>query len=205
MKREYRFLFGTLAGIILGGGIVGLALLLPGYSHLRQTVSEIGEVGSPARIPFAVMLCVVGVCLLIFASAVREVLARAHHSQAAAYLIGCMALSAAGVGVYAHPHHLHNIFGLSELIGYQAPMALAVTWRGEEGAKRMIAISWVLYVVIMVAIALNLSPAMPSVWVHLKPLHGLLQRALFAAWFGWCAALSLSLYCRDREITRKLQ
>ena len=205
MKREYRFLIGTLAGIILGGGIVGLALLLPGYSHLRQTVSEIGEVGSPARIPFAVMLCVVGVCLLIFASAVREVLARAHHSQVAAYLIGCMALSAAGVGVYAHPHHLHNIFGLSELIGYQAPMALAVTWRGEEGAKRMIAISWVLYVVIMVAIALNLSPAIPSVWVHLEPIHGLLQRALFAAWFGWCAALSLSLYAKDREITRKLQ
>ena len=200
MKQNYRFLFGPLAGIILFAGIVGLALLVPGYSHVRQTVSEIGEIGSPVRIPFAMMLCAVAICILIFASAVRDLLARIGRSQLAAYLIGFMALSAAGVGVFAYPHPLHNIFGLSELVGYQAPLALAVTWRGEKGVKTLLTISWIFYVIILVAIALNLSPSMPSVWVHLRPIHGLLQRVLFAAWFGWCATVGLLLYWSSERL-----
>lgn len=65
-------------------------------------MSEIGEMGSPARFPFTIMLCCVALCLLVFA---------------------------AGVGIFAFPHPLHNIFGESELIGYQAPVAFALTWR----------------------------------------------------------------------------
>jgi hypothetical protein len=88
VPRRYRLLFGPLAGPILGFGIVGLALLIPGYSHLRQTVSENGEIGSPARVPFAIMLCCVAACLLTFALAVRDVLLATDHSLIAAYLIG---------------------------------------------------------------------------------------------------------------------
>ena len=51
MKRDYRLLFGPMAGVILALGIAGLALMIPGYSHVHQTVSEIGEIGSPARVP----------------------------------------------------------------------------------------------------------------------------------------------------------
>src|SRR6478672_8286809 len=109
MKRNYRFLFGPLAGAILGFGIAGLALLLPGYSHVRQTVSEIGEIGSPARVPFAVMLCCVAACILVFAAAVRDRSLQAGYSAAAAYLTGFMALSAAGVGLFAYPNPLHNV------------------------------------------------------------------------------------------------
>ena len=96
MKRNYRLLFGPLAGAILGFGIGGLALLIPGYSHVHQTVSEIGEIGSPARVPFAIMLCCVAACILVFASAVRDLSVMAHHSRLAAYLIGFMALWARG-------------------------------------------------------------------------------------------------------------
>jgi hypothetical protein len=88
VTRRYRLLFGPLAGTILGFDIVGLALLIPGYSHVRQTVSEIGEIGSPARVPFAIMLCCVAACLLMFALAVRGVLLATDHSSIAAYLLG---------------------------------------------------------------------------------------------------------------------
>ena len=115
--------------------VIGLALLLPGYSHVRQTVSEIGEIGSPARVPFAIMLCCVAACTLVFASAVRDLSVAARHSRLAAYLIGFMALPAAGVGVFAYPHPLHNIFGISELIGYQAPLVFALTWRRDPRAN----------------------------------------------------------------------
>jgi hypothetical protein len=204
MKRNYRFLFGPLAGAILGFGTVGLALLIPSYSHVHQTVSEIGEVGSPVRLPFAILLCCVAACILVFASAVHDLSVMAGHSRLAAYLTGFMALPAAGVGVFAFPHPLHNIFGISELIGYQAPLVFALTWRRNPRANTLVALSWIFYVVVCVAIALNLSSLdrQGLVWAYVKPVQGLAQRALFAAWFGWCAVIGAFLFQRTRSTMR---
>ena len=197
MKRNYQLLFGPLAAAILGSGIAGLALLIPGYSHVHQTVSEIGEIGSPARVPFAIMLGCVAASILVFASAVRDVSVAADHSRFTAYLIGFMALPAAGIGVFAYPHPAHNVFGMSELIGYQAPLVFALTWRRDPQAKTLVIISWIFFALIWVAIALNLSAFAAPVWAYVKPVHGLAQRALFAAWFGWCAVLGILLFKRS--------
>ena len=186
--------------MVLGLGITGLAVLIPGYSHVHQTVSEIGEIGSPARVLFAIMLGCVAACILVFAWAVREVSVEDQRSQLAAYLIGFMALPAAGIGVFAYPHPLHNVFGMSELIGYQAPLVLALTWRRDAGTKTLVVLSWIFAALTWGAIVLNLSPFVRSVWVYVKPFHGLAQRALFAAWFGWCAVVGLLLFQRARSI-----
>jgi len=201
MARNYRLLFGPLAGVILAVGTVGLAQLLPGYSHVHQTVSEIGEIGSLARVPFAITLCCVAACILVFAHAVYGVSAAAGYSRLPAYLIGFMALSAAGVGIFAFPHPLHNIFGLSELIGYQAPVFLALTWRRDPKAKTFVVFSWIMSALIWGAIALNLAPFAAPVWVYVKPVHGIVQRALFAAWFGWCAVVGILLFQRKSRLT----
>ncbi len=190
-----RLLFGPLAGALFAIGVAGLALMIPGYSHVRQTVSEIGEIGSPARVPFAIMLCAVASCILVFASAVRNLSLAAHRSRLPAYLIGCMALSAAGVGLFAHPHPLHNVFAISGLISYQAPLVFALAWRRDPQATTLVALSWILYFLILAAIPLNLSAldrqGVTLSWV--EPAYGLAQRALFAAWFGWCALLGMLL------------
>jgi len=203
MRRDYRLLFGPLAGVILTFGIAGLALMIPGYSHVHQTVSEIGELGSPARVPFAVMLCCVAACILVFAAAVRDRSVQAGHSPSAAYLTGFMALSAAGVGLFAYPNPLHNVFGISELIGYQAPLVFALTWRGDARAKTVVALSWILSLLIWGAIALNLSSfdSQGPIWAFVKPVHGLAQRALFAVWFGWCTVLGVLLFRRTRSFS----
>ena len=192
--RNYRLLFGPLAGVILGFGIAGLALLVPGYNHVHQTVSEIGEIQSPARIPFAIMLGCVAACILVFAWAIRDVLVATHHCRLTAYLIGLMALSAAGIGVFAFPHPLHNMFGLSELIGYQAPLTFALTWRRDPRARTLVVLSWIFFALTWTAIALNLSSFAALIWAYVKPVHGLVQRALFAAWFGWCAMVGILLF-----------
>ena len=189
-------LSGPLATIILGGGIAGLALMVPGYSQVHQTVSEIGQMGSPARVAFAALLCAVAVCLLIFAWEIRALSLKARSSPAGAYLIACMAVSAGGVGVFAHPHPLHNVFGLSELIGYQAPIALAIAWRRDPQARSVVVFSWFMAFLVWVAIALNLATLDRSgaLWAFEKPYYGLVQRALFAAWFVWCAGAGFLLY-----------
>jgi hypothetical membrane protein len=119
MKPDNRLLFGPLAAALLGTGIVLLAYWVPGYSQVHQTVSEIGEMDSPARISFTIMLCAVALCLLIFAAGIAAESKRSGHGSSSAYLIGFMAVSAAGVGIFAFPHPLHNVFGESELIGFK--------------------------------------------------------------------------------------
>jgi len=196
-----------LAAAILGFGIAGLALLVPGYSHVYQTVSEIGEIGSPARVPFAIMLCCVAACILVFAFGARHLSVETGHSQFAAYLIGFMALPAAGVGVFAYPHPLHNIFGISELIGYQAPLVFALTWRRDLRAKTVVTVSWIFSVLVWGAIILNLSSLdrQGVIWAYVKPVHGLAQRSLFAAWFGWCAVVGILLFQRARGIGHSME
>jgi hypothetical membrane protein len=196
MNRNYRALFGPLAAAILLSGVVGLAFLVPGYSQVRQTVSEIGEMDSPARIPFAALLCCVAACLLVFASGVRAITKKAGRSPLVAYLIGFMALSAAGVGIFAFPHPLHNVFGESELIGYQAPLALALAWRSDPRAGRLVRFSWGAFVLIWICIALNLTTLHRhgAIWATVAPIHGLVQRSLFVAWFGWSTGVGLMLW-----------
>lgn len=198
-------LFGPVAATILAAGIVGLALMVPGYSQVHQTVSEIGEIGSPVRVAFAAMLCAVAVCLLIFAWEIRALSLEAGSSTLGAYLIACMAVSAAGVGVFAFPHPLHNVFGLSELIGYQAPLALAMSWRRNPNARGAVLFSGVMVVLVWCAIALNLATLDRdgALWAWEKPFYGLVQRALFATWFGWCAGLGLLLYGRPNAAAQQ--
>ena len=198
LKADNRLLFGPWAAALLGAGIVVLPLWVPGYSQVRQTVSEIGEMDSPARIPFAIMLCAVALCLLIFAIGVGAESKRAGHNSSAAYLIGCMAVSAAGVGIFAFPHPLHNLFGESEFIGYQAPLAFALSWRRDPEARRRVAFSWIMFALIWISITLNLVSLdrHSTLWAELKPVYGLIQRSLFAAWFCWCALLGVLLWRR---------
>lgn len=194
-RSNSRLWFGLVAAAILLIGVMGLAALVPGYSQVRQTVSEIGEVGSPARIPFAAMLCAVAACLLVFASAVRDLSkARGLPVWAAAFL-GFMAIPAAGIGIFAYPHPLHNLFGLLELVGYQAPVVLALTWRRDAGARRIVTFSWIMGLLVWIAIALNLVTFArgSAVWDAISPVYGLMQRALFAAWFVWCAGAGLMM------------
>jgi hypothetical membrane protein len=195
MQTDNRLLFGPLAAALLALGIAVLPFWVPGYSQVHQTVSEIGEMDSPARIPFSIMLCGVAVCLLIFAAGIGAESTRAGHGRLSAYLIGCMAVSAAGVGIFAFPHPLHNVFGESELIGYQAPLAFALSWRTDPNAKRLVSFSWAMFALIWISIALNLVSLdrHSALWAEMKPIYGLIQRSLFAAFFCWCAGIGLLL------------
>ena len=62
--KNYRLWFGPLAVLLFVAGTLAIGLITPGYSHARQTVSELGEVGSPGQMAFSVLLCLVAAGLL---------------------------------------------------------------------------------------------------------------------------------------------
>jgi hypothetical membrane protein len=193
MSLKFRLWFGPAAASLFVLGIVLLPLMVPGYDPVRQTVSEVGEMGSPARVPFALLLCLVAACVVVLATALRAVSLRLDRPTWAAWLTACMAISAAGVGVFAYPHPLHNWFGLSELVGYQAPLVLALTWRGEASVRSAVVFSWVMSAVVWAAILANLASLdrHSAVWLMERPVYGLIQRGLFASFFVWLAGVPL--------------
>lgn len=200
MNRSNRLLFGPWSAVLFWAGVLGIALAIPGYSHVHQTVSELGTLGTPTRWPFAIMLFGVVICLALFAWGVRETSVEAGRNTAAAWLIGCMGISCLGVAIFATPHPLHNDFGLSELVGYQAPLALALAWKSDPKARSLVIWSWLLYLALWVAIGLNLSMMYPNSWVAMQvmPVYGLVQRSLFLAWFAWCAVAGFLMWRRNR-------
>jgi hypothetical membrane protein len=195
-RRDWRLLFGALAALLLGAGVYALALAIPRYSHIQQTVSEIGEVGSPVQTAFTALICAVAASTLTFAFALRGLARREGISTLPAYFVAAMAISAAGVGIFSHPHPLHNVFGISELIGYQAPLVLALAWRRAPGAGAIVGFSWLAFVLVTVAIVLNLSSIVGD-----SPVRARVQRALFFAWFGWLAGISAMLFARASRQT----
>lgn len=200
-SRDYRVLFGPLSAAIFMAGVAGIAQRLPGYSSVQQTVSEIGEVGSPERAPFALMLLVFAACILVFAAGLRRASLELGRSTASAYLTGFMAVSAVGIALFPLPHPLHNVFGQSELVGYQGPLVLALTWRRERQEHSLVVFSAVMALLIWAAIGLNLSVLDRSgaLYTFEKPFYGLVQRSLFVAWTGWCAGAGLLLFWRRAQ------
>ncbi len=199
MRRDSRLLFGPLAAAIFAIGIVVLALLVPGYDQIRQTVSEIGEIDSPMRWPFAAMLWVVAACLIVFALALRRASLDARHNTVAAYLAAWMAVVSVAIGFFAFPHPLHNPFGESELIAYQAPLAFALAWRNDPRGRGVVAFSWLMYVLLWISLGFNMAKITGSgtLWNDIKPFYGLVQRSLFACFFIWIAGAGLALWRRS--------
>ena len=196
MKRDRRLLLGPFAALALAIGIIVLGALVPGYDPVRQTVSEIGEIGSPMRVAFALMLAVVGVSVMAFGSALDDWLAAAEQHRIGGWLVAFMGLDAVLLGFFAFPHPMHNVCGLAELVGYQAPLVLALTWQRRAETQPLARLCWIGYALVCLSLIANLTALHREgvVWDTIRPVYGLVQRALFAAWFGWLAVLGWRLW-----------
>ena len=194
MSVRTRLLSGPIAAVAFALGTIGVALFLPGYSHLRQDVSEIGALGTPTRLAFAILVYGVAACLLAFAWGLRDLGLARGLSPVPAHLIGFVVVSEIGIATFATPDPLHEPFGLLSLIGFQAPGMLAVMWRRDLSLKPLVDVSRIFFFALWAATALILVPGFwPPLAVAMIPVAGLAQRTLFLAWFGWCAYVGISL------------
>jgi len=193
MQRRSLFLSGALAGGIFFAAVYALATMVDGYSHTAQTVSEIGELGSPAEVYLQITNLVVALCLLVFAWSIYLFARNSNASILPAMFIACFAIAEIGVAIFPSPHTLHNVFGLSMTIGYMSPLVVAMSWRKLAGVNDLIAVSWIAFVLVVITIFLNLSPMFAR---DLYPLeyYGVVQRALFVAFYGWCMFMSVKLF-----------
>jgi hypothetical membrane protein len=140
MEEREALLGGPLMSLVLGMGIVILPLFVPNYNSVRQTVSEIGEVGSPAQVAFSIMLIVVAVIVLVFAVGAYHT-SKVRPRGGWGLLHRFLAFCTTGLAFCSYPRPLHNVFGVSELVAYQAPLVIALQWRGDHRAKSLVVLS----------------------------------------------------------------
>jgi hypothetical membrane protein len=200
LRTESRLIFGPVAAAIFFVGVACLAALVPGYSHLDQSISAIGKLGTPMRIPFALVIACYACSLLVFAAGIFRVAATSGASKLPAFWIGYLALTQLGIAVFATPHPLHNIFGLLGLLGDLAPLALAFTWR-RVGPHSLILISYVLGLMVLGSIVLNLSELFPqsALWQLVSDYPGLGQRLLVAVWLAWLTTAGVMMRRQQRS------
>jgi hypothetical protein len=191
-------LSGAAAALLFFTAVYGLSGMLEGYSHTGQTVSEIGRAGSPAETHWRVAKLLVAAGLLAFAASISAFARTLGVSQLPAAFIAFFAVSVSGMGLFATPHPLHNLFGLSALVGYMAPLVTALTWRRHVELRTVAALSAIAWCIVVLAIVLNLSPLFAPALYPLE-YYGVVQRGLFVAHFGWCFYLSLAIFGRSRR------
>jgi hypothetical protein len=71
----------------------------------------------------------VAVCLLVFAWGLYIFARTNDASRFPALFVACYAVAELGAAAFPSPQGLHNVFGLSMMIGYMAPLVLAVSWK----------------------------------------------------------------------------
>lgn len=190
--RDGNLLLGPFTAACFAIGVTALPYFVPGYDPVRQTVSEIGEIGSPMRWQFAVMLWMAAAGVLAFAAALWKTprtQKRGVLDVIAVFCTAWMGVAAAALGFFAFPHPLHNLFGISELIAYQAPLFFALAWMREPSARGAVVFSVIMYVLTLVSLGVNLTAIGRDniVWQTVQPYYGLVQRSLFACFFAWIA------------------
>jgi hypothetical protein len=189
---HYLLLAGPGAALVFGAGVAALGLLARGYNPVRQTVSELGELGAPLRAPLAAVNLLTALAMALFAAALFAVPER--RAVTAAFL-GLAAICGLGLAAFPSKHPLHNMFGPLQTFPFiGAPLSVALGARDETLAAG----AWLGLTLILCAMALNLAPLFSTrAGKALAPVYGLAQRALFVGWYGWCAALGALLFARS--------
>ena len=97
-------------------------------------------------------------------------------------------ISEFGIGIFASPHPLHNVFGISMTVGYSSPLLFALLWKNELGIafKRF---SLLAFIFIALGIFLNLTPLFNPTLYPLE-YYGVVQRFLLFTFFIYCAFVS---------------
>ena len=174
---------------LLGTLVFGFAL--DNYSFVSQTISEIGSMNSPFRFQFQIFKILIASLILILSVLVLKYARRNKVSILPAILLLCFGLSDLGIALFPSPHPVHNVFGLSMTLGYLSPLLFALLWPNTPSGhfKR---VSLMFFLVILIGIFLNLSPAFNPELYPLK-YYGLVQRFLVFTMFIYIAYLGKTI------------
>lgn len=178
---------GPIAALLFIFGSLIFGWLLPDYNSLGQTVSEIGQLGSPYEVTWKIFGLTVGALWGWFAIGLWKTAKMHRISLVVPILIATYAIAQLGIAAYPSPNQLHNVFGLLMTVGYCSPLLASLLWKKAYG-NGFSRTSLLFAVCVFLGIFLNLSPLFLP---NLYPLeyYGLVQRFLLYGFYAYAAYL----------------
>lgn len=191
---------GLGATVLVLVGTCAFALARPEYSHIRHTISELGESGSPlsSLVSFGLFLPT-GVL-----EWVAIVLAYPIYARDRVTFFGICAFASLGLGYVmaaffpcdpgsplmgSWQQQVHNVFGLVEYLGTGAGL-MALGWSHTKGKSSLTGVALIFSgVAVLIGLVLLSAPSWSSV-------RGLVQRVTEMIMFGWLTFASLALIVR---------
>jgi len=181
---------GWIAPVLFIFGSIIFGYLLPDYSLVSQTISEIGEEGSPFQTQWLIYDLMIAILLFLFAYGVFLFSKKHQLSYIPSLFIFFFCLSQVGSSYFASPHPLHNVFGLSTTIGYFSPLIFFIFWKNSLG-KKFKSIALLTFILVILGIFLNLSPLFaPN--LYSMEYYGLVQRFLVYGFYIYYAYVAIS-------------
>ena len=189
MKGQFMLSSGWLgaAAFIIGSLLLGS--MLSDYNPVSQTVSEIGQIGSPLAMPWHIFSVSIGLLMILFSIGIISFAKQNKLSVLPGIFMLSYGISQFGIGFYPSPHSLHNVFGLSMTIGYFSPLVFALTWKTKL-SKNFRNISYLSFILIMIGIFFNLSPAFDPTLYPLE-YYGIVQRFVLFTFYAFTGYISL--------------
>lgn len=200
---------GLGATVLVLVGTWAFALARPEYSHIRHTISELGESGAPlaSLVSFGFFL---PTGVLVWLAIVFAYPCYAHHRST---YVGLCAFASLGLGYVmaaffpcdpgsplmgSWRQQVHNAFGLIEYLGTGAAL-IAFGWSRTKAKSYLTGLALVgSGLVVFMGLVLLSTPSWDSV-------RGLVQRITEAIIFGWLTLASLSLIFRCNQPNRAVK
>lgn len=190
-------MWGGVAGpLVFAVAVIAAGALRPGYSHLDQFMSELGETGGRGAWVMNAGFVVTGLLIAAFGVALADVAPRTRLGIAGAVLVAAFGLGTTAAGLFScdpgcpdrHVSWHATLHHLVSLVGFLAAIAGAAVWAArfrQLGAWR----AWWPHSAATSGVALVLLGAV--IGRGHGPLAGLWQRVFIATLFLWCAAVAL--------------
>jgi hypothetical membrane protein len=180
---------GIIGPILFTGVVIILGLLRPGYSHVSQAISELGENGAPNAIIQDTNFIIFGLLVIAFAYGLHRAIGYGKGSKVGPILIALFGgVAAIGAGIFPIPNPLHapvSIFGFITLM-----VATFIISRrlGQDprwqGYRKYSLATGVIAVVLFLVLLSNVKGG---------PWFGALQRLFLADLFIWMEVMAIHL------------
>jgi hypothetical membrane protein len=202
---------GIAAPILLTTVVIIEGMLYPGYSHVTQTVSELGVAGSPVALLHNVSSFVIGVLLISFACTLYAVGTRERKSIWGPIFIGFFGLSYTGYAFFpcdpgsefiSAAGYVHNILAMFAFLSVLAGIFIvsrSLTPDPNWGPKYrrysvITSAAGLIALILWISIASPVPPGVSRLVAGMPAANGILQRLFLAIVLQWIEVIAIHLF-----------
>jgi len=178
---------GVIVPILFTGVVIIVGLLHPGYSHVSQTISELGEVGAPYATIMNANIGVSGLLFIAFAYGLHKGIGDGKGSKVGPILVAISGGFRIGVAVFPLPSPLHMPIAVAGFITIMiAPLVISRRLKQDsrwQGYRLYSLATGVTAVILFLALLAGQG----------GPWYGALQRIFLAPLFIWIEVMAIHL------------